>query len=661
MKTQLLSFLLMISLAASAGNTPFQQRCIDYTDRALVSPGREAIVLQAGRGLPVDTGHLNTYLRGVPTKGTVDFDLVQLVRVLMLAPGQYDAQILPVILQLPYWVTAGDTLHGYWSENHMIMWSSSDWLLHEYYNKPLTPHLRQRIIHYLRLKKTYGFYEFMSSVYAPYCLTGILNLADFSQDQEIKSLAADAALELMKELLLVTNDRGVYYPVAGRNYYGKYDTPYGQNHNHLIWLLSGLGDVPGGASHAGPFLATTTIDVEPAIQSWTANLDIEKQIGHTITEGIQINDTLNSEADKTMFQWSCGGYFHPAVAARTVNFLFDSSLWYHVDFEQFRDFSTLPRQSVIDLCNTLTVASMSTVISGQTLHIFKKDQLTLASVKNFWKGKLGFQQFPCVANVGTTPVMLASGKTAIPWSRRNGNNANEHLPYVDQKHNVALIMYRAEPKPNILPYRNPEIAIYFNDSDFDEVRENGPWLLGRQGKGYVGVRRHCIDSIGGVRGCEYTGGQAWAIVVGDSDMYGGFNQFETLATNSTLNEQWYVQGNQSIYEASLQFDTISISHAWGTDTSFAVGLQDSEIESGLRLQPNPANDQLSVLADLAAGETFVLNIFSLSGQLMKHESGMSKGNKIPTVLELKGLPAGNYMLQMLSEKRNLRQKLIIQH
>lgn len=661
MKTSILSLLLMISLAASAGNTPFQQRCIDYTDQALQNPNSASMVLQAGRSLPVDTGFLNSYLRAVPTKGTVDFDLVQLVRILMLAPGQYDSQILPVILQLPYWVTAGDTLHGYWSENHMIMWSSSDWLLHEYHNKPLTPHLRQRIVHYLKLKKTYGFYEFMSSVYAPYCLTGILNLADFSQDQEIKTLAGEAAIELLKELMLLTNDRGVFYPVAGRNYYGKYESPYGANHNHLIWLLSGLGEVPSGASHAGPFLATTTVDVGPAIQSWTADLDIEKFVGHTLAESILLRDTLNSEADKTMFQWSHGGYFHPLIAERTINFLFDSNLWYHVDFEQFRDFSNFPRQTVIDLCNTVTVASMSSVISGQRLHIFKKNQVTLASVEDFWKGKLGFQQFPCVANVGTTPVMLASGKTAVPWSRRNANNANEHLPYVDQKHNVALLMYRAEPKPNILPFRNPEIAIYFNDDDFDEVRENGPWLLGRQGNGYVGVRRHCIDSIGSLRGCEYNGGQAWAIVVGDSDMYGGFNQFESLAAASTMNEQWYVQGGESVYEASLQFDTISISYAWGADTSLTVGLQEAVAESGLQMHPNPASEQLQVFADLADGESYELNVFSLSGQLLKHEIKISRGKTVPAIMDLRGLSAGNYLLQLLSEKHNLRQKLMIQN
>src|SRR5690606_19378484 len=103
-----------------------------------------------------------------------------------------------------------------------------------------------------------GFYEFFSSTYAPYAFSGLVNLADFSQDVQIKNLATQAAQKLLSDILLLTNDKGVFYPVAGRNYPGRYITPYHQNINNVIYLLTGFGEAPqGGASAAGPFLATS--------------------------------------------------------------------------------------------------------------------------------------------------------------------------------------------------------------------------------------------------------------------------------------------------------------------------------------------------------------------------------------------------------------------
>ncbi|MGL1549022.1 hypothetical protein ACSTJL_23695, partial [Vibrio parahaemolyticus] len=70
---------------------------------------------------------------------------------------------------------------------------SSDWLMHERYGRRVDPSLHNRLQHYLELKVKYGYYEFFSSVYGPYCLSGILNLVDFAQDPVIKDLAIKAA------------------------------------------------------------------------------------------------------------------------------------------------------------------------------------------------------------------------------------------------------------------------------------------------------------------------------------------------------------------------------------------------------------------------------------------------------------------------------------
>ena len=263
---------------------------------------------------------------------------------------QYDSLILPVLNGVPYWINYGDTTRVFWSENHMSMWMSSDWLLHERYGKAVDTNLRKRLVHYLQLKIQYGFYEFYSTVYNPYCLSGLLNLADFAQDTEIQTLAAQAAQRLMIELLRPVNDQGVIYPTAGRNYDDKYESPYGQNHNHLIYLLTGLSPQPDFAMHSAAFLASSTIDVDTVIASWTPVLDTVYVIGHTIQTGLALNDSMSS-VDSIIFGWSAGEYFDPLLALASFNLLTDSNMWHHPDFSCFLRFH-YPPSDVVPLANS---------------------------------------------------------------------------------------------------------------------------------------------------------------------------------------------------------------------------------------------------------------------------------------------------------------------
>lgn len=620
-------FLILLMLGVYITNTTansaaYEQRRQNYIDSALVNFQDDAIVMQAYRGLPVTQWALDSFISRIPTKGTADFDIVRLIRVLYLTNGQYDTQILNALQPLPFWLTKNEDLYGYWSENHMIMWMSSNWLLHEKYGWAIDNTLDQRLRHYLRLKVQFGFYEFYSSVYAPYCLSGLLNLADFAQDPEMKNLATQAAAILLKDLLTITNSNGVFYPVAGRNYYSKYATPYGQNHNHLIYLLTGLGQVPSGTSHAGSFLATSTINTDSIETAWTPEVNMVHRIGHTIDTSFIINSGL-SPLDKVMFQWSFGGYFHPAVALETVNLLYDSAIWNHPDWQQFQPFQSIPIANIPAATQSLSSMSMSTVICGQDVHVFKHNTVTLASVNNFWKGKLGFQQYPVMANVGTTPVYPASGEAMTDWYDRKSNNANEHLPYVGQKNNVALIMFRPEPKPALFGFTNDEVALHFKDADFDEVRNNNLWLLGRQQNGYVAVRRSCIGTMNGERACPTVNGQTWVLIVGDSAMYGSFNDFETKISQAQYQESWYwdstVTPAQVVYYARIDFDTTSVEYAWGRDSVVTTGITKILSENGLLIYPNPTQGDVTIDVSSFANKNVSIKVVNALGQQLYFE------------------------------------------
>lgn len=640
----------------SAFSQSFELRRAQYIDSALANPNNHAVTIQAYEGVAVDQQTLDEIYAEIQTRSTIDFAIVQLIRVMMLSNGAFDTEMIPVLNSVPYWINHSDTVRGYWSENHMIMWMSSDWIIHEYTGRPADATLEQRLKHYLNLKIDYGFYEYFSSTYAPYCLSGMLNLADFAQDQEIKNLAIAASKRLMKDLLMVTNDQGVFHPVAGRNYPGKYLNPHGQNHSSLIWLLTGLGPAPSKASHCGGFLASTSVDFSEASDTWTNELDTVYHIGHSLEEGFVINENL-SPLDRTIFQWSSGAYFNPEVITETVSLLVDSNMWHHVDFDLLLPLAGFPIASYPSMSEGLSVASKSSLNSQVDIAIFKNRSVTLCSNQDFWKGKLGYQQWPVCASSGTSAVYTASGTVEPDWRDRTSTNANYHLPYVEQSHNVSLVMYRPESMSPILPFGDQDVALHWLDTVFDEMVEDDLWLIGREDNGYVAVRRSCTDMVDGVRACATDGGQTWVYVVGNEHMYGSFSNFQDAVAQSQFTETWNINANgDSVYYASIEMDSIIIEHYWQPLVN--TGIKESVSDkSAFPLWPNPATENVTIGLESFKNEIEISVVNNL-GQIIFSEATSATQNQF--LLPAANWANGLYSVIVRDEERVATQRFVKQ-
>ncbi len=651
---------LFLCLNISVHGQTYDERRQQHMTNAMANVNAHTNVILGYNGQPLIQEYLDSIYMVIGTKSTIDFDIQRLVRAMFLSGGAYDDQIVSNLNLVPYWVNYGDTLHGYWSENHMIMWMSADWLIHERTGRPIDATLEQRLKHYLTLKVNYGFYEFFSSTYFPYTLCGLLNLADFAEDQEIRGLAEQATRRLLTEVLLVVNDEGAFYPAAGRNYTGKYDGAFGQNHSAIVYLLTGLGPEPEDATQGSSFLATSDIDFTDVAASWTAEVDTVLSIGHTLEEGFIINQEL-SWADRVMMQWSCGGYFHPLVVEETVTLLEDSNMWGHVDFALLAPLQGFPPDYYPTLSESLSAASMSTVICGQDVHIFKNNGVTLASIHDFHKGKVGFQQWPVVAGVGTAAVYPASGPASPDWSQRNSDNANEHLPYVGQSANVALIMYWPEFLPELLPFNNKDVTLHWPENEFDEVTENGNWLLGRQGDNYVAVRRACTGQIEELWGCETptpnVPGQTWVLIVGNDQMYGSFGAFSDLVGQAQFEEQWIqpTGSGDGVYSASISFNGSNVAYDWNRFLGTAVGEQ---LENGnqISIYPNPASEIFTIEVPEGMQEANITVTNALGQQVFR--SGSNGEGRIS--IGAQDWPAGIYHVILDSDSTRLVGKLVRQ-
>lgn len=651
-----LLFFLFATLLSKANDTAYVQRQQAYITQGIANFNTNAICLQAYAGVPVNQATLDTMFAHFANHEVNDFGIVQLIRVMYLGGGQYDSMILHALDTIPFWLTKGERFNNYWSENHMIMWMSSDWLLHERFGRHIDANLHNRLVHYLNLKVQYGFYEFNSSVYSPYCLSGLINLADFAQDAQIKNLATQASQKLLARMLMLTNDQGAYFPSAGRNYFSKYESAWNQNHSNLIWLLTGLGPVPGDASHAGAFLATSNLPVDAVINSRTAYLDTLVHIGHPI-------DSMNSlhagqaQVDKTIFQWSAGGYLHPQLALETYSLLTDSDLWNHVDFVPISQFSFVQPWNIQSLAESASAISKSSVICEENIYMFKNNGVTLSSAQDFWKGKVGYQQQPCAANVGRTAVLTASGKVKAVWEDRSDNNLNNDLPYVKQKKNVALLMYRPESKLPILSYSNPEVSLFWKDADFSQIVEDSLWLLGRVDESYVAVRRYCIDTMNGIRMCPVAEGQSWVIMVGDSSMYGSFSNFQNVVHQSQFEDQWYYDsaGAQYVYYAKIEVDTISIDYAWGVDSVVNSAVNELA-DAGFGLYPNPTNGMVTVDVSSIQSSKLTIKVTDLVGREV-YSAGRDMMVKT-TYINTQSWPAGTYVVTITTDSGRYTRRLI---
>ena len=669
----LTTFFVYVQLSYSQ-DIPFSQSVYDSRKQALYDScirnvNSNSAVVQAKLGLTVPKSTIDSYLDRMANSGEFDFDLIEIVRVFYFSNGEYEPQLLPGILAGANWLTPNELKRVYWSENHIIMWCTSAYLLEQKYGVSINPDAKKMVEHWLDLKINYGFYEYFSSVYLPFTLSAVLNLVDFSEDPVIQQKAVLVANRLLKEVLMVSNNKGVFYQASGRTSYAPgeinvFESQYGNNIHNLIYMLTGFGPAPKNA-RAATFLATSTLDVKDIVESWKSKQDTIYSFGHSLTDGFTINSVL-SPINKTIFQWSSGAYFHPDVATQTFSLIKNYNLWDHKEFSDFKMFQDIPIQLVPAAAQVGASLSTSSVNTQAKIAIFKNKSVSLNSNQDFFKGKAGFQQVPWQATAGVLPVYTKSGG---PTDFIGGDKltSNSTLPYIEQKSNVALIMYRANKDLALFGFPIHDVALKFVEEKYDEVDYIGRWIVGREGDGYIAVARHCTDKVDGVFTCDDQDGQVWAVVVGNDDMYGTYENFKTLIGGAKVEEKWIFRPGKLEwdYYGMVEFDDKKIEHYWtGNLLSFpenpVTALQYlTSSEGGFNIYPNPVRNQFALLFDKPIYGDVHVRIFDMTGKeiysIHSDKIGISQ-TSIETSLWNNGL----YVIMVETEEGILTRKIMVQ-
>lgn len=162
-----------------------------------------------------------------------DFRLPSMIRILYShrdkLPASVADRIRKTVTGFKYWMDQpGDDSMCYWSENHQLIFSSSEYLLGHYYGDQIFTDLnitgqehsemgKKRVLIWLEQRYLYGFTEWYSSTYYVEDIAPLSVLIDFAPDEDIR-IKASIVMDLLIYDLATQNYKGTFTVNSGRMY-----------------------------------------------------------------------------------------------------------------------------------------------------------------------------------------------------------------------------------------------------------------------------------------------------------------------------------------------------------------------------------------------------------------------------------------------------------
>ena len=210
-----------------------------------------------------------------------------------------------------------------------------------------------------------------------------------------------------------------------------------------------------------------------------------------------------------------------------------------------------------------------------------------------------------MVNAGTSAVFTLSGTPNTDWDNRPSHNANTHLPYVQQKSNVARGCTAPEKDFIYLATKTPNWMSLLHFGKMISLMKSGEWkpAAGQRRRRLRGgaQKLHRVKSTA-LEPATIRTGKPWVfMVVGNSDMYGSFDAFEQKSF-SPHTEKWYFNlpgpRNGSIIQ-KLQLSARRWNTPWTGDIlsgpTRTTGIRNAVSEyKSIAVYPNPAKDALTL-------------------------------------------------------------------
>lgn len=456
-------------------------------------------------------------------RDTADFRVAALVRLLYLddanpvLSAETRAQVEDTLLRFKYWLDEpGQDKMCYWSENHQILFHSAELLVGQRFRDRVLPnagrtgaehmaHALPRLERWLALRGRYGFSEWHSNVYFNEDVPALVNLADFAEDEGIRTKAA-AVLDLLAFDLLNNTYRGYFATAHGRTYPDKLVGGLNDSTLEAAWLLTGLGaELPREAANfSGAFLATSPRYAPPPLledvaAAAAARHEHRQRDGFDIADGPALGLTYTAPDD--VIVWAgMSAIAAPEVIDGMVGLLDAYDLW---EGFLFGDLPAEARGLLRSLAGTPALRTLSEevgavsygiALEAMSTYTFRTPHYQLSGAQDHRPGFWSAQTHLWQATLDGQAFVFTSLPSEILLDLGDdvsigGGWTGSWNPRVTLYRNVGVVQYRVADLSDVLAdYIVPGTAhAYVPRSAFDELREAAGWVVGRKGNGYLAL------------------------------------------------------------------------------------------------------------------------------------------------------------------------------
>lgn len=499
---------------------------------------------------------------------TSDFTATLFVRMLYmdrLAPVLPDAlrdRIEEGMLGFKYWLSEpGKDQMCYWTENHQILFHSTELLMGQLYpdtlfgNSGMTgrqhvEHATPLIHRWLDFRGRIGFSEWHSNVYFNEDFPALLNLAEFAEEEEIRT-KAQMVVDVLLVDILANSYKGFFATTHGRTYSNKYLNGLKDSTEAVVWVAAGAGSTQDFGNFSAAFLVTGEGYVPSSVvEQWAG--DVAAMSEHRQRDSLNVEEAgewgLGYEGHDDIIFWAgSGSILGPTVAPGFLAFLNEFDLWdgflvggieepYKGMLQQM---STNPA-AVKNFAMELLPVSQGLGLEQVNTYTYRTPDYQLSGAQDYKPGFWSAQTMPWIAALDGTaavtsmlpanPKMLG-GEFGDAW-------IGGWTPRVTLHRSVGVIQYRTVEVKLFGEAFNTELShAYFPGKAFDEVVEKTPWICGRKGQGYLCLASRYPTTWN--TGNEYelkveSHENTWVVQMGRQADCGSFAEFVEAVTQSTL-------------------------------------------------------------------------------------------------------------------------------
>ena len=498
-----------------------------------------------------------------------DFSAAGLLRILYLdrANPTLDSDIRSLIegtlLDFKYWIDEpGSDQMCFWTENHQALYHSNELLAGQLFPDDVftndgrtgaehAEHAERLAEQWLDFRGRFGFSEWHSNVYFNEDLPALVNLADFAESERIRTKAA-AVLDVMAFDLASNYYKGYFATVHGRTYESKFLDGLSDSTTEAAWIMLGLGDYESAGNFSATFLATSDLYWTPELLEQVAAAT-EANHEHRQRDGIDVAEGPDwgigyEEQDDIIFWAGMSALVAPEVIEGTFAMVEDLDLWDGFLFGDIPDEvmalveMAAAKGTLGDLATELEPLSRGICLEAMSTYVFRTPHYQLAGGQDYNPGWWASQTQMWQATLDGEAYVFTSYPSDLGGAAGDNEIAGawigSWLPRATFHRNVGVIQYRTQPVPLADAYLSSDHThAFFPRTRFDEVREDGQWVLGRKDDGYVAL--YSEHPVTWSEENEYeliAEGETnvWVVELGSADESGSFDAFAEAIVAATI-------------------------------------------------------------------------------------------------------------------------------